>query len=382
MKNLNRNKIVSIVATIILISGAIWWRVNASSAEDNNKVDTGQKASAVKPALTITTTTPLLSEWPVELSATGNIEAWQEALVGAEVNGLRLTEVKVNVGDTVQRGQILAVFSDIAIKADVAQVRAAVAEAEAALAEAKANADRTRQITTPGVMSAQQVSQYLTAEQTAKARLESARAQLANQQIRLDQTQLIAPDDGLISSRTATVGAVVSAGQELFRLIRQNRLEWRAEVTAVELPQIRIGQAVTLSAPGGLRAKGSVRMVAPTVNQQTRMALIYVDIAADTGMKAGMFARGDFEIGKSKVTALPQSAIVQREGFSYVYRVGADNKISQLKVEVGRRLDGQVEISRGLEPQAKLAATGTAFLADGDTVRVVDTPLNQARSEQ
>lgn len=381
MKNLNRNKLMSIAAVLLFISGAIWWRVSLSRAEDSATAKPPE-TSAAKPALTVTAVTPMRAEWPIQLSATGNIEAWQEALVGSEADGLRLTEVKVNVGDTVRRGQILAIFSDVTIKANVAQAGAAVTEAEATLAEARANADRTRKSQAPGVMSAQQVSGYLTAEQTAAARLESARAQLLSQQVRLDQTQLVAPDDGLISSRTATVGAVVSAGQELFRLIRANRLEWRAEVTAAELPKVRTGQAVTLSAPGGLLAKGSVRMVAPTVDRQTRMALIYVDIPSDTGLKAGMFARGDFELGRSTVLALPQSAIVQREGFNYAYSISKDNKVSQLKVDIGRRLDDRVEITQGLEPQVKLAASGTSFLADGDTVRVVNAAETQTESKQ
>ena len=365
---------------LLFLSGTVWWRVNATGAEDNSAGSASREAPGAKPALTVTTVTPTAMEWPIKLSATGNIEAWQEALVGSEVNGLRLTEVRGNVGEMVRRGQILAVFSDVTIKADVAIAKAAVAEVEAMLAEARANADRTRKTQAPGVMSAQQISGYLTAEQTASARLESARAQLVNQQTRLEQTQLLAPDDGLISSRTATVGAVVQAGQELFRLIRANRLEWRAEVTAADLPRLQEGQTVTLAAAGGITQKGTVRMVAPTVDRQTRMAIIYVDISSDTGFKAGMFARGDFALGQSTVLALPQNAIVQREGFNYVYRLENDNKVSQLKVEIGRRQGDQVEITAGLEPEAKLVATGTAFLADGDTVRVVENSDGQVRS--
>lgn len=372
MKNMGKCKILCIAAAVLFIAGAIWWRVGISEADNGSAVTITTKTLEAKPALTVTTVTPTLVEWPIKLSATGNIEAWQEASIGSEINGLRLTEVKANVSDTVKRGQVLAVLSDVMVKADVAKAKAAVSEAEATLVEAKANADRTRKTQAPGVMSAQQISEFLTVEQTAAARLESVRAQLAGEQIRLEQTQLVAPDDGLISSRTAAVGAVVSAGSELFRLLRANRLEWRAEIIAAELPQLRVGQGVTLTAPGGLEAQGTVRMVAPTVDRATRNALIYVDIPSDTGLKAGMFARGDFELGRSTVLALPQSAIVQREGFNYVYSVGGNNKVSQLKVEIGRRLDDSVEITHGLDPEARLAATGTSFLADGDTVRVVD----------
>ena len=371
MKKLSRGKKLAMAATGVCIVAAIGLRVGMIVTE-SKAIPEPPKMSEIKPALTVTAVSPAVAEWPIKLSATGNIEAWQEASIGAEVNGLRLNEVKVNVGDTVKRGQILAVFSDVTVRADMAQAKAAVAEAEAMLAEAKSNADRARKTQAPGVMSAQQISEFLTGEQTAAARLESARAELASRQIRLEQTQLLAQDDGLISSRTATVGAVISAGQELFRLIRAGRLEWQAEVIAAELPRLRVGQEVTLTAPGGLATKGTVRMIAPTVDRNTRTALIYVDIPSNTGLKAGMFARGDFSLGQSTVLAVPQNAIVQREGFNYAFSIGGDNKVAQIKVEIGRRLGEQVEITQGVEPQAKLVATGTSFLADGDTVRVVD----------
>jgi len=373
MKSLSRNRILSIVAAVLLVLGVIWWGVNSVYDGGTTKIKIhGLKTStAIKPALTVTTTTPFFAEWPEKMSSNGSIAAWQEASIGSEVNGLRLTEVKVNVGEKVHKGQVLAIFSNVTVKADVAQSLALVNETEAILAEAKANADRARQVLIPGVISAQQIGEYLTAERTASARLESARAQLSNQQIRLQQTYLIAQDDGVISARTATVGAVVSVGQELFRLIRFNRLEWRAEVTAAELHRLQAGQNVTISASGGVQAKGVVRMEAPIVDPQTRMGIVYVDVPSDTGLKAGMFAHGDFELGRKTVMVVPQSAIVQYEGFNFVYRVGAENKVSQIKVEIGRRLEQNIVIIDGLDKNANVVATGAAFLADGDTVRIV-----------
>ena len=120
-------------------------------------------------------------------------------------------------------------------QAELAQSKAAMAETEATLAEAAANAQRARELQASGALSAQQINQYLTAERTAQARLEAQRALFKTQQLRLAQTQVLAPDNGVISARNATVGAVVPAGMELFRLIRQGRLEWRAEVVANEL---------------------------------------------------------------------------------------------------------------------------------------------------
>ena len=181
--------------------------------------------------------------------------AWQEASVGAESNGLRLTAVNVNVGDVVKAGQVLATFAADTVQADVAQARASVMEAEANAAEAAANAERARGLQASGALSQQQIQQYTTAEQTAKARVEAARAQLNAQQLRLKFTQVLAPDSGVISARTATVGAVVGSGTELFRMVRKGRLEWRAEVTQAELARIRPGPRCRSPPPAARRWK-------------------------------------------------------------------------------------------------------------------------------
>jgi HlyD family secretion protein len=336
--------------------------------------DPPKPAAVQQAALTVTTVTPSTMTLPLTVGANGNIAAWQEASVGSEANALRLAEVKVNVGDAVKRGQVLAVFAPDTIEADLLQIRAAVAEAEANLAEASANAQRAREIATTGALSAQQINQYLTAEHTARARLEAQRAAAKVQQLRLRQTQVLAPDAGIISLRNATVGAVPPAGTELFRLIRQGRLEWRAEVPAADLSRIKPGMAVKLTLPNGSAGAGKVRMVGPTVDDKTRNGLVYVDLLPPHEAKAGMFASGSFEIGTRSALTLPQSAVQLRDGFSYVMKVGADSKVSEAKVATGRRNGERVEITGGLEPNARVVASGGGFLADGDLVRVADAP--------
>jgi RND family efflux transporter MFP subunit len=221
-------------------------------------------------------------------------------------------------------------------------------------------------------LSEQQISQFMTAERTAQARLDAQRAQANVQALRLRQTQVLAPDDGVISARNATVGAVVPAGQELFRLIRQGRLEWRAEVAASELAQIRPGQAVRVTPAGGSAVDGRVRMVAPTVDAATRNGIVYVDLPAPGMARAGMFARGEFDIGTGQGLTLPQSAVLLRDGFSYVLRVGPDSKVIETKVGVGQRVGERIQITAGLDARARVVASGGGFLSDGDTVRVVD----------
>ncbi|CAN5199077.1 efflux RND transporter periplasmic adaptor subunit [soil metagenome] len=347
------------------------------------------KPATKRAAMTVTAVRPASGSLPIRLSANGNIAAWQGASIGSESGGLRLTEVLVNVGDQVTAGQVLASFAGAPVAADVAQARANLAEAEAYASDAAGNAARARTLQTTGALSTQQINQYLTTEQTAKAKVEAAKAMLTAQQLRQKNVNVIAPDSGVISARTATVGAVTAAGVELFRMIRKGRLEWRAEVTATELGKIRTGMPVTVIAANGTEVRGKVRMVAPTVDPQSRSALVYVDLApaADkiAPVKAGMYARGEFDMGSSSALTVPQEAVVMRDGFSYVFLLGSDNRVSQKKITAGRRIGSQVEVLEGMPADALVVSSGAGFLNDGDVVKNVTPPsaakIDPAKSE-
>jgi len=339
--------------------------------------DAGPGDAPAKPALSVTAVTLQPAEWAQTLAANGNIAAWQEAVIGSEISGFRLTHVLANVGDRVKKGQVLARVDDDTLEAELAQSKAALAEAQATAAEATANADRARQMGPMGAFTKQQITQYFTAEKTAASRVVAARAKVQGDELRLSHTRVVSPDDGVISARSATVGSLTQPGQELFRLIRGGRLEWRAEVTATELARIFPGLAAYIVPPGaapGTRIEGKVRMVAPTVDPQTRNAIVYVDLPDASPARAGMFARGEFQLGAGSALTLPQSAILQRDGFTYVYRIEPGDRVAQVKVTVGRRSGDRVEITGGLDAGARVVASGGAFLADGDQVRVVSEP--------
>lgn len=355
--------LVAAVAAIVLA-----WEVPDANAREAKTPAAGQAS------LTVAVASLQPATLPLRVSANGNIMAWQEASIGTEANGLRLIDVKVNVGDPVRRGQLLATFAADTVEAELAQSRAAVAEADVALAEAAANAERARVLRESGALSAQQIQQYLSAERTARARLDAARAVEKTQRLRLAQTRITAPDDGVISARAATVGAVLPAGQELFRLIRGGRLEWRAEVAAADLAKLKPGQKVRIMPTGGDAIEGRLRMLSPVIDIQTRNGLVYVDLPPSDTARAGMFARGEFEIGVSEVMTLPQSAVQLREGFRYVMRVGPDSRVIQTKITPGRRSGNRVEIISGLDKEDRVVVSGAAFLGDGDTVLVTDGP--------
>ncbi|MEP6588512.1 MAG: efflux RND transporter periplasmic adaptor subunit [Polaromonas sp.] len=365
-------KSVIVVAIAVLAVAAGAYYVLSQKRQDSAT----PAQAAPKPALTVTAALPETTRLPIRLAANGNIAAWQEAVIGAESAGLRLTEVRVNVGDVVKAGQLLATFAADSVQADVAQARASLMEARANALDAVANGDRARALQNTGALSTQQINQYFTAEKSAQARVEAAQAVLDAQQLRRRQTQVLAPDSGVISARTATVGAVVGNGTELFRLIRQGRLEWRAEVTSAELGRIGVGTPVSVMPASGGELRGRVRMVAPSVDPQTRSALVYVDLPSAAGKaspaKAGMFARGEFDLGSSTSLTIPQRALVVRDGFNYVFRLGEGKRVSQLKVQTGRLAGERVEVVSGLPLDARIVVNGAGFLNHGDLVRLVE----------
>ncbi|HCK80574.1 MAG TPA: efflux RND transporter periplasmic adaptor subunit [Candidatus Competibacter sp.] len=365
--------LVLVLSALSLIVAAAWFfnRSTSQTPEPPKSTEnlTGP-TSAPRPALAITAETPRRTPLAEQLAANGDIAAWQEASIGSDVNGLRLAEVRADVGDRVQKGQVLAVFDADLVEADRAQARAGLAEAEAALIDASGNADRARAIAPSGAMSKQQVNQYLTAEKTAQARVKAAQALVESQDLRLKHTQVLAPDAGVISVRSATVGAVAAPGMELFRLMLRGRLEWRAEVTAADLTRLKIGLRARVTLPGGGEVQGTLRQLAPTVDPKTRYAIAYVDLPAGSAARAGMFAQGIFELAQTEALTVPQEAVVMRDGFAHVLIVGADRRVSLKRVQTGRMVENRMEIREGLLPEQTVAVRGAAFLNDGDLVQV------------
>lgn len=339
------------------------------------------EAPVAKPSLTVSTVQPSQLDWARSLAVNGNIVAWEESSIAAENGGLRIVALHANVGDRVKKGQLLAQLNPATFEAELAQARAGVKEAEATLVQARAEADRARQLKAAGMMSASQANAQITAEATAAARVSSAQAQLQASEVRLAQTRIVAPDEGVVSARNAAVGTFAAPGQELFRVIRQGRLEWRAEVPAAELAGVKPGMSASLLTPAGVKVPGKVRSLAPSVDSRSRNGLVYIDLESSklADARAGMFARGEITLGASKALSVPQSAVMLRDGFNYVYRVLPNNKVAQSKVEVGRRVGDRIEILKGVATDARLVASGVAFIADGDTVKVVNAPAPAAK---
>jgi len=301
------SKVIKISLLALLLVGGAVWKVGAGKA----RAETAAPAVS-RPALTVRTTTMQDAKWGRILSANGSILPWQEAIISAQVQGLRIAEVNVSIGDHVQQGDVLVTLDNY-------------------------------------------------------ARL------LGDNSEHPAQGRILAPDSGIISAANANVGSVAQPGVELFRLIRKGRLEWRAELTAEELMLLRKGMVADVTVGEGRIIKGTVRAISPSVNAQTRYGYALVTLPDSTGIIAGAYAHGTFDVsgGAKKLLSLPQTAILQRGSTTYVLIVGADNRVHEQLVKTGQRFADRVEIKQGLKANDPVVETGGAFLTEGDVVQVV-----------
>jgi HlyD family secretion protein len=328
-------------------------------------------AASQRTALTVEVATPRTQEVERTLNLSGGLYAWQEAIVASELGGMAITALEVDVGSQVKRGQVLARLAQDSIKASLAVQQAGVVRAKAALAEAAAHAERAQRVKNSGALSEQQIQQLQLAEEAARAGLAAAQAQLHSETVRLGQSVIRAADDGVISARSATLGAVVQPGAELFRLVRRGRIEWRAELTAEQLGQVRPGMAARLRLSDGSSATGQLRLLSPTLDASSRKAIAYIDLAPGSTARAGMFGQGEIQIGRDSALTVPLAALVRRDGNAYLYEVLAGDQVELRKVQPGRPIGDNIEIRSGISATARIVARGGAFLNPGDRVRVV-----------
>jgi RND family efflux transporter MFP subunit len=329
---------------------------------------------ASAPALTVTAAQVERQTWPEEVRASGAIEPWQEAVVGAQIGGQRIVEIVAEVGDEVKAGAVLARFDTARLRAEEAELVASVQQMAAALREAEANRDRALALKERSLLSEQDVTRQVTQADVARAQLAGAEARLATKRLEIDFAAVKAPDAGVVSARNATLGAVAQPGEELFRLIRQSRLEWRGELTSQQLARVAPGNTVELSLPGGERTTARVRQLAPALRNATRLALVYADLPPDSGARAGMYAEGTVLLEETAALTVPATSVVIRDGRNYVFALSGDDSRAQVaakQVKTGRRVAEAVEILDGLAAGSRVVAQGAGFLNDGDIVRVV-----------
>lgn len=318
----------------------------------------------------VTAEAPRLQQVARSLRVSGPVAAYEEMQLGVELNGLRVTALNVDVGQQVRAGQVLLTLDHRTLDSELAQARASMQEAEAALALARANYSRAETLAARQLISASQLDELRALRIQAEAQLATARARRDAAQLQRDFAELRAPADGIVSRRMVQPGQVVAAGTELLRLIRDGRLEWRAELPERQLALVEVGNPVELAYQGST-ISGRVRAVSPGVDAESRTGTLYVDLPEPGPLKAGVYLEGRVVTGSGQALMLPSEAVVQRDGHAYVFVLDDGQVVQRRRVRTGLAEAGRIEIVEGLEPGRQVVVKGAGFLGEGDRVRVV-----------
>jgi RND family efflux transporter MFP subunit len=360
------------IAKVLILASVVALAACGGRPQGRNAGRPGdQPVSAPVAALTVTTTPVRDEEVSRRLQVTGSIYPWQEVIVGSEVGGYRVSAVLVDVGSKVRKGQALVRLSGDLLQADLDSKRAALRSAEAAQANAAAALRRGESVSASGLLSAADLDTLRAENIAAQARVETATADLRTAELRARYATVTAPDSGTITSRTVSVGQIAQAGGEMLRMLRQDRVEWRAEVPEAELRNISIGQSVAITAVDGSMLTGAVRAISPTVQSTNRTGLVYVDITAGEA-RPGMFARGEIEVGKGNALLLPVASVVMQDGYSYVFVLGEKDVVQRRRIEPAGVHGEFLEVTAGVRAGDVVAVKGAGFLKDGDTIQVAE----------
>ncbi|NJM34183.1 MAG: efflux RND transporter periplasmic adaptor subunit [Rhodomicrobium sp.] len=330
---------------------------------------------------------------------TGSLIARNEVLVTPQIEGLRIREILAEEGDRVAAGQVLARLVDDTLKAQLAQLEAnllragaAIAQARSGIAQAEANrkqADaafaRAQELAKSGTMSRSVYDEREAAARTAAATLASAKdgltvaeaekaqteAQIREAKLKLGFTNIVAPAAGLISRRTAKVGALASAvADPLFRIIENGEVELDAEVPEIYLPRIRVGEPGRVEVAGLKSREGKVRLISPEVDPATRLGKVRVFIGDDPELRVGSFARASIDTGTKTALGIPATAVLNRDSGPTV-QVVKDGRVQTRTIGVGVRSGQMVEVVDGLKAGEQVVLKSGMLLRDGDAVRAV-----------
>ena len=340
----------------------------AACAEREDEAPAGGDAGA---ALSVSLVPAEVRAVDRSVVAAGPVAAWEEMQLGVELSGSRVTALHVEVGDEVREGDVLIELDHRTLDAELAQAVASDREAQAGITLAQTNLARGDALSERQLISKADLDNLRAALVQAQARGATARAQREAAQLRRSFATLRAPHAGIVSQRMVQPGQVVASGQALLHLIRDGRLEWRAELAEADLARVAQGARAELRSSDGTAVAGTVRAVTPGLDAGTRTGWAYVDLPQPGPLKAGAYVEGRIETGSVSATMVPSQAIVERDGYTYAFTVGPDNVAKRVRVRTGAAYGDFVEVLEGIEAGVPVVARGAGFLADGDRVRVV-----------
>jgi RND family efflux transporter MFP subunit len=404
---MNLGKLIGALAFIVAIAGGGYIVVEKRHTAEvqAERMDAAKPTTA--PAITVSKVTT--NDFVETAVVSGSLIPREEILVSPEIEGLRVLELLADEGDRVKKGQVLARLVSEQIDAQLAQNQAnlarsnaAIAQAESQIAQAEAQAkeaaaqlERAEPLKKSGYLSGSTYDQRESAARTTAAQLVAARdgltaakaekaqveAQGRELQWRRSNTDVTAPQDGVISRRTARMGALASSvGEPMFRIIQNGEIELDAEIVETELKNVKIGQKAIVSVPQIGDFEGKVRLVSPEVDKTTRLGRVKVFLGSNPQLRIGTYAHGLIETAHSRGLGVPTSAVTFDQGSTYVQVVSA-NRVKKQVIRIGLISGDLVEVKEGLNDGDLVVTRAGTFLRDGDAVRPVlpEAKLSEAR---
>jgi len=336
-------------------------------------------------------------EFVDRLFVSGTLVAREEAQVAARIDGLAIVELDAEDGDHVRQGQVLARLDRSQLDAQLAQndaatrrsdaaieqARSMIAEAQAQVQFATSDFDRARKLG-DGVMAASTIQQRETAMKTAEAQLSAAQfafgvaeadrksrdAERQELLVRIDRTEVKAPVAGIVSRRSARLGAAASSsGEPLFRIIEDGAVDLEADVPEQLLAKLAAGMRAELKLPGvDEPVAGRVRLVNQEVDKASRTGKVRIALEDVSHAHVGAFASGQVELARREGVGVPATAL-QRDGDEARLDVVSGGKVEARKVKAGIAEGDWVEILSGVAAGESVVARAAAFLRPGDRVR-------------
>ncbi|EIZ79050.1 secretion protein HlyD [Novosphingobium sp. Rr 2-17] len=359
-----RRRIIVLVAIALVAVLALWWFLHRGGEEDALSKDADQIP-------VVTVVAPGRSTVAGAIGVTGTLAARRSMPVGSVGDGGQVREVRVEPGQWVSQGQVLAVIDRSVQTQQIASQQAQVEVASADARIAQANLDRALKLVDRGFISKADVDKLTATRDSAAAQVKVARATLGQLQAQTARLNILAPASGLVLERSVELGQVVSGGSGvLFRLAKDGEMELLAALSEDDLAGLSVGQEAKVTPVGsGKTFIGHVWQISPVINQTSRQGVARVALAYDPALRPGGFASVTIQSGTQVAPMLPESAIQNDTKGSFVYVVDAKGVAHRQAVKTGLVTAKGVIITDGLSGSEKVVMRAGGFLNDGDKVK-------------
>jgi HlyD family secretion protein len=361
-----KRRIIFAVIAALLIAAAAYFFTHHFGDKNAAGGDTDKKAQAQ----TVSVIAPGRETIVRAINATGTLAARREIPVGVVGEGGQVSRVFVDAGDWVQQGQVLVSIERSVQVQQMAGLDAQISVARADLQLAQNELDRALKLVERGFISKADVDRKTATRDSARARVRVADAQSGELRARTARLDVRAPVGGFIMERNVQPGQTVGAGSGiLFRMAQGGEMELQARLSEADLANISVGVAATVTPVGTQQSfTGQIWQIAPMIDAQNRQGMARIALPYDKALKPGGFASAEIKAGSMSAPVLPESAVQNDKAGSFVYVVGADNKVARRTVKTGDVTTNGLAIVEGLDGTERVVLYAGGFLNPGETI--------------